>query len=191
MHVDVSRIAKCRKGLSIVVMTLILLVISILLALIATLYAMDMTSGGMPIEDLHIHPGRTHIWHNETGDWWEAGFVVTNIGDTDASLYRIMVGGNQCAYSNVYYWKTNTVAITEDLNVTSSQLSGASYSITVMSESRSFTQASSDLTLKSGWTIVLYINIPSFVWTHNGWSTIKVWTNLRPYIEQCKLDTVY
>lgn len=186
MRVDVTRVVKCRKGLSIAVMTLILLVISILLALIAMLYALNMTTGGLPMEGLAV--SKYHIWQNSTDGWFEAALVVTNIGETSVVLDKITVRSIPREWSDIYYWKTNTVAITSDPNVTSSQLSGPSYTIIVMGEQRNFTRASDDLTLKSGWTLVLYIKNPVFSWEPGGRGTIKVHTAIRPYPVNCDFE---
>lgn len=156
MRVDVTRVVKCRKGLSIVAMTLILLVISILLALIATLYGLNIITNRLPGEDLSIPPDKRHIWFNSTSNWSEAGFVVRNIGGRDVVLNKIEVRDQLCAWSTIYYWKTNTVTTIDEINVETS-LSGAWYNIMVQGELRNFTRASDKLTLKSGWTIVLYI----------------------------------
>lgn len=186
MRVNVTRVAKCHKGLGIVVTTLILLVISILLALITTLYAMNMTTSRLPEEDLRVH--KNHIWHNSTGDWYEAGFLVTNIGGRDVVLDKITVRGQTCAWSNSYYWKTDTVTVTDDLNVTSGQLSGTSYNIMVQGQLRNFTRASDDLTLKSGWTLVLYVKNPISIWG-DGSATLTVHTANAPYSIPCNLES--
>jgi hypothetical protein len=185
VRVDVVRVVKCHKGLSIAVMTLILLVISILLALIATLYALNVTNR-LPEEALRVH--KHHIWYNSSGDWYEAGFVVTNIGGRDVVLNKITVRSNMCAWSSIYYWKTNTVTVSDDPSVTSGQLSGTSYNITVQGELRNFTRASDKLTLKSGWTIVLYIRNPIFTWG-NGEATLMVNTANAPHGVSCNLES--
>lgn len=186
MRVDVTRVVKGHKGLSIVATTLILLIISILLALITTLYAMNMTTSRLPEEALRIH--KHHIWYNSTGDWYEAGFVVTNIGGRDVVLDKITVRGQTCAWSNIYHWKTNNVTVTKDLNVTNGQLSGTSNNITVQGELRNFARASDDLTLKSGWTIVLYLKNPISIWG-DGEATLKVHTANAPYGVLCNLES--
>lgn len=183
---DVTRIVRCHKGLSIAVVTLILLVISILLALIATLYATNMTNSRLPEEALRVH--KNHIWFNSTGDWYEAGFVITNIGGRDVVLDKITVRSQTCAWSNIYYWKTNTVTVSADPTVTSGQLTGASYNITMQGEPRNFTRASDKLTLKSGWTIVLYIKNPVSEWG-NGEATLTVHTANAPYGVPCNLES--
>jgi len=186
VRVDVTRVVKCHKGLSIVAMTLILLVISILLALIVALYALNITNR-LPEENLSIH--KHHIWYNSTGQWSEAGFVVTNIGGRDAVFNKIEVRSQPCDWSTVYYWKTSTVTVTDEINVMSDQLSGSSYNIMVQGQLRNFTKASEKLTLKSGWTIVLYIKNPISD-VEDPWATLTVHTANAPYSESCHLEYV-
>lgn len=186
MRVSVARVLKCRRGFSVVATTLILLVISILLALITTLYALNMTTSRLPEEDLRVH--KNHIWFNSTGGWYEAGFLVTDIGGRDVVFDRITVRGQVCAWSNVYFWRPGAVTVTGDLNVTSGQLSGASYNIMVQGQLRNFTRASEKLTLKCGWTIVLYVKNPISTWG-DGSATLTVHTANAPYSVQCNLES--
>jgi hypothetical protein len=55
------------------------------------------------------------------------------------------------------------VTISNDLNVTSNSLSGSTATITVQNASRTFAQSTGDLTLKSGWTMVVYIMNPDSI----------------------------
>jgi len=185
--VDVTRVVKCHKGLSIVVTTLILLVISILLALIVALYGLNIVNNRPPEENLRIH--KHHIWYNSTGQWSEAGFIVTNIGGRDAVFYKITVRGQPCEWSDIYYWKTGTVTVTDEINVTGGQLSGPSYNIMVQGELRNFTRASEKLTLKSGWTIALYIKNP-ITDVEEPWPTLTVHTANAPYSKSCDLEYI-
>ena len=187
MRVDVTRVVRCHKGLSIIAMTLILLVISILLALIATLYGLNIITNRLPEEDLNIPPDKRHIWFNSTSRWSEAGFVVKNIGGRDTVFNKIEVRGQPCEWPTVYYWKTNTVTTINEINVVTG-LSGAWYNIMVQGELRNFTRASDKLTLKSGWTIVLYVVDPISD-EGDGTATLTVHTANKPYpIPSCNLE---
>jgi hypothetical protein len=55
------------------------------------------------------------------------------------------------------------VTVSNDLNVTTNPLTGASASIVVQGAARTFYNAADDLTLKSGWTIVIYIMNPDSI----------------------------
>ncbi len=100
-----------------------------------------------------------HVWYNSTG-WAEAALAVTNTGGRDAVIQRIAVRGVECSWSDVYHWKTDLGPISDDLGLTSSELSGNFSEISVDGQPRVFQQATDKLTLEPGWTIVLYVKNP-------------------------------
>ena len=157
-----NRILKNKKALSTVVTTLIILVVSVLLATIVTFYAINVTTNRTQQENLYM--SKLHVWFNTTSPTWaQAAFVAVNTGGRDIVLDKITARSQTSDWGNVYYWRTNTVTITQDLTVTPTQLSGITYSHTIQNASRTLVQAVDDLTLKSGWTIVIYINNPDSV----------------------------
>lgn len=155
---------KGKKGLSTVVTTLIILVVSVLLATVVTYYAINVTTSRVQQENLYL--SKSHIWVNITGTAWaEAGICLVNTGGRDVVLDKITVRSQECNWSNAYYWTTNNVTISKDLRVTPTELSGPSFNITVQDSTQTFKQgsSSSDLTLKSGYTMVLYIMKPDSI----------------------------
>jgi len=152
---------KSKTGLSTVVTTLIILVVSVLLATVVTFYAINVTTTRVQEESLFLT--KQHVWFNTTSAWAEAAIVIVNTGGRDVVIDKISVRGQDSAWANVYYWRTNNVTISDDLQVTPTELSGTSFDITVQSGVRTFTQANDDLTLKSGWTVVIYIQHPDSV----------------------------
>lgn len=163
-----------KKGLSVVVTTLIILVVSVLLATVVTFYAINVTTTRVQEESLFL--SKQHVWHNTTTGWAEAAMVMVNTGGKDVVLDKISVRGQDCQWSNVYYWRTNTVTISEDLNVTPTEITGASFDIVVQNQSRSFTRADNDLTLKSGWTMVIYIMRPDSISMNDVGLTVGITT---------------
>jgi hypothetical protein len=157
---------KNKKGLSVVVTTLIILVVSVLLATVVTFYAINVTTTRVQEESLHLT--KQHIWYNTTGRWAEAALVILNTGGRDAVIDKIQVRGQECPWSNVYYWRTNTVTISADLNVTQDTIANMTGEMwrtvfTYLPSGESFEQAATDLTLKSGWTIVIYVMNPDSI----------------------------
>jgi len=150
-----------KKALSTVVTTLILLVVSVLLATVVTFYAINVTTTRVQEESLFL--SKQHVWYNTTGSWAEAAIVIVNTGGKDVVLDKMSVRGQECVWADVYYWRTNNVTISDDLEVTPSDISGLSYDITVQGSARSFRQADDDVTLKSGWTIVVYVMNPDSI----------------------------
>lgn len=150
-----------KKGLSVVVTTLIILVVSVLLATVVTFYAINVTTTRVQEESLHL--SKQHIWYNTTGSWAQAAIVIVNTGGKDVVLDKISVRGQECPWGNVYYWRNDSVTVSDELRVTSTNITGATFSIVVQGATRNFTQANTDLTLKSGWTIVVYAMNPDSI----------------------------
>jgi len=157
------KLLKSKKALSTVVTTLIILVVSVLLATVVTFYAINVTTTRVQEEDLFL--SKQHVWYNTTGSWAEAAIVVVNTGGRDVVLDKVAIRGQECLWSNVYFWRTSTVVITSDLNVTIEELTGTSFD---MSSSFTYTadpfaQATDDVTIKSGWTMVIYVKDPGSI----------------------------
>lgn len=160
------RLLKNKKGLSVVVTTLIILVVSVLLATVVTFYAINVTTTRVQEEALHLT--KQHIWYNTTGNWAEGALVVLNTGGRDVVLDKISVRGQDCPWTNVYYWRTNNITVSADLNVTSKRpnvMNATDWrtAFTYLPSGETFQQATSDLTLRSGWTMVIYIVNPDSI----------------------------
>jgi len=155
------RLLSKNKGLSTVVTTLIILVVSVLLATIVTFYAINVTTTRVQEEALYL--SKQHVWYNTTGSWAQAAIVIVNTGGKDVVLDKISVRGQDSPWADIYYWRTNNVTVSDDLTVTPTDITGLTFDITVQGSTRSFRQADDDLTLKSGWTIVVYIMNPDSV----------------------------
>lgn len=168
-----KQLLKNKKALSTVVTTLIILVVSVLLATVVTMYSINVTTTRVQEESLFLT--KPHVWYNTTGSWAQAAIVIINTGGKDVVIDKVTVRGQEINWTYVFYWRTTT-AITQDLQVTSNQLniSQSSASITVGGSARTFTQASSDLTLRSGWTIVLYIDSPDSITVSDVGTTVGI-----------------
>jgi hypothetical protein len=158
---EYMRLSNNKKGLSVVVTTLIILVVSVLLATVVTFYAINVTTTRVQEESLFLT--KQHIWYNTTGAWAQAAIVIVNTGGRDAVLDKVSVRGQECPWTDVYYWRTDNITISDDLHVTTTAITGTNYNITVQGASRTFTRTDTDLTLKSGWTIVIYVMNPDSI----------------------------
>ena len=150
-----------KKGLSVVVTTLIILVVSVLLATIVTFYAINVTTTRVQEEALHL--SKQHVWFNTTGSWAQAAIVIVNTGGKDVVLDKISVRGQECPWGSVYYWRNDSVTVSDDLEVTPTNITGTTFGITVQGATRTFQQGTNDLTVKSGWTIVIYVMNPDSI----------------------------
>ena len=116
-------ISRNTKALSTVVTTLILLVVSVLLATVVTFYAVNVTTTRVQEEALFLT--KQHVWYNTTGSWAQAAIVIVNTGGKDVVLDKISVRGQECQWSNVYYWRTNSITVSNDLQVTPINITGS------------------------------------------------------------------
>lgn len=160
------RLLKSRKGLSVVVTTLIILVVSVLLATVVTFYAINVTTTRVQEESLHLT--KQHVWYNTSGGWAEAALVILNTGGRDIVIDKISVRGQECQWANLYYWRTDTITVSADLNVTHNKLGNMNVTdwkqiFTYLGSGETFQQTTTDLTLKSGWTMVVYITNPDSI----------------------------
>ena len=137
---------KTKKGLSTVVTTLIILVVAVLLATVVTYYAINMTTTRVQEENLRI--SKAHIWANSS--FQQAAFVIVNIGGRDTLIDKIQVRGQDIPWEPVWYNRTST-APASDLSIIGN-LSTSGY-----------TNATADLSLKSGECLIVYIDSPGTI----------------------------
>jgi hypothetical protein len=159
-----KNILKSKKGLSTVVTTLIILVVSVLLATVVTFYAINITTNRTQQESLYM--SNLHVWYNTTSPGWaEAAFVLINTGGRDAVLQSITARSQASSWGNIYYWTTDTSTINATLVPTTTQPSGSSVNVYVNGSATptAFHQAAGVITLKSGYTLVVYMNHPDSV----------------------------
>jgi len=137
---------KGKKGLSTVISTLIILVVSVLLATVVTYYAINMTTTRVQEENLRVV--KAHIWANSSDQL--AGFVIANIGGRDTLIDKIQVRGQVMDWTSCYYNRSTSaptgVLSFLDPNATSW-----------------LTQAQDDLSLKSGNYMIMYIDSPGTI----------------------------
>jgi hypothetical protein len=115
------------------------------------------------VQEENLFLTKQHVWYNTSGNWAEAAIVIVNTGGKDVVLDKVTIRGQETNWTNVYYWRTNSVTLSNDLQVTPLQLTGTTFNITVQNASRTFDQASDDITLKSGYTMVIYMNNPGSI----------------------------
>jgi len=185
-------ILKNRKALSTVVTTLIILVVSVLLATVVTFYAINVTTTRVQEESLYLT--KEHVWYNTSGTWAQAAIVIVNTGGKDIVLDKVTVRGQESPWANVYYWRTNTETITADLNVTATQLNVTETTFDMSGTfnygTGVFNQSTSDLTLKSGWTLVVYITSPDSIGLNDVGTTvgITVFTANAQHYKECNVQ---
>jgi hypothetical protein len=174
---------RSRVALSTVVTTLIILVISVLLASVVTYFAINVVSTRVQEESLHLT--KQHIWHNATAGagsngYSQASLMVINTGGRDIVIDKLAVRGQECDWNNtgssnkfVLYSVTNNPVQSDMTYVDNFNTTGTN-SVSLGSESYTFHVAGSDLVLKSGYTLLLYIVNPDSITINDIGLTVSI-----------------
>lgn len=166
---QLSRFARSRWALSTVVTTLIIIVISVLLAGVVTYFAINVTSTRVQEESLALT--KQHVWYDEANGKAQAAIMVINAGGRDVVIDKLTVRGQACDWSKVFYAVTGD-SISGDLFYNTTLVDGGS--ISVGGSSREFKQATGDLTLQSGKTLIIYMSNPDSISVNDVGLTVSV-----------------
>jgi len=184
-----KNLLKSKIGLSTVVTTLIILVVSVLLATVVTYFAINVTSTRVQEEALHLT--KQHIWHNggTSGNTSQSAIMVINTGGRDIVIDKITVRGQTMDWSYVYY-NITTDSISSDLAYDSGVLGGTDLNVTIGSDWYIFEAASSDLILQSGQTIILYLTNPDSISVNDIGLTvaITIYTSQAMYYKETNVE---
>jgi hypothetical protein len=147
---------KDNKALSQPVTTMILLVIPVMLTGGVAMYAYQIIGNELQMEVIVV--SNQHVWIYDNGSSF-AGFEVDNLGGRDSIIQKVEVRGVEVPWATVYYFKTPLI-ITDLLNCPN--LNGHSWTNYEYTPGTvaNFTQTLSDITLPSGYTIVVFIENP-------------------------------
>jgi hypothetical protein len=164
--------------LSTVVTTLIILVISVLLAGVVSYFAINVTSTRVQEESVHIT--KHHVWHNGA-DRALASLMIINTGGRDLVIDKISVRGQECDWNSsttsgkfVNFCRT-TATISADLDyVDAFTNDGSNTSVAIGGVDYNFTVAEDDLILKSGWTMLIYIENPDSISINDIGLTVSI-----------------
>jgi len=153
------KLLKSRKALSTVVTTLIILVVSVLLATVVTFYAINVTTTRVQEEYLQIT--NLHVWCAQNGTA-SAAFVITNTGGRDVVIDKITVRGVE---KTTIYYKTITSVSDPGCNFTSSGLTAKGFEALGSGEA---------LVLPSGVRMMIYVLSLSHISTSDIGVTVGV-----------------
>jgi len=177
-----------KRGLSTAVSSLIILVVSVLLATVVTYYAINVTS--VRVEEEAVYMQKVHIWVNSS--YSLGAFAITNTGGKDILVDKISVRGGESDWGDVYYWKANET-VTSDLLITNATaLDTSTENIEYNTgKTRSFTKATADIPVASGATMVFYFKSPDSVTVNDIGSTVSVtvYTVQAEYLEECNVES--
>ncbi len=197
-----SKLLKNRGALSTVVTTLIILVVSVLLASVVTYFAINVVSTRVQEESLHLT--KQHIWHNATSSpgtvsYSQASLMVINTGGRDVVIDKISVRGQECTWNDtedsdckLVLYCTTTNPISSDMYyVPNFNITGTN-ALLYNSRVYSFNVASSDLILKSGYTLLLYVVNPDSIAVNDVGLTvgISLYTAQAVYYRETNVEAV-
>jgi hypothetical protein len=155
-------ILKNRTALSTVVTTLIILVVSVLLAGVVTYFAINITSTRVQEESLHVT--KQHVWHNTT--MAQAALMVTNTGGRDVVIGKVAVRGQDCPWASVWFNVTSTAPTTDF--AFNSTIADATATVGV------YKNTTTNIVLPSGQTLLMYINKPDSISVNDIGLTVAI-----------------
>ncbi|MGB8780007.1 MAG: type IV pilin [Candidatus Bathyarchaeia archaeon] len=152
-----KNILKNRRALSTVVTTLIILVVSVLLAGVVTYFAINVVSTRVQEESLNLQ--YQHVWFSTTDSKAEAAIMITNTGGRDVVLQSIAVRGQTIPTADLFWFPVTTIAdlkyVSQTTNISTSTLIPAAFQNA--GNNLTFTATTTSITLKSGSTIAVYL----------------------------------
>jgi hypothetical protein len=190
-------ILKNRLALSTVVTTLIILVVSVLLAGVVTYFAINVTSTRVQEESLALT--KQHVWY-KAGVSGEsvAAIMIINTGGRDIVIDKLSVRGQEVAWSSgasnqKVYYNITTNSISEDLPfVDRTTLNTSPANVKLNNLDYNISTTNSDLTLQSGKTMIIYITSPDSITINDIGLTvaITVFTSQAMYYKETNVQAV-
>jgi len=172
------------KALSEVVSTLILLVVAVLLAAVATYYATNITLTRTENEQIAL--SKPHIWVNSTGAI--GAFKLQNLGGKDILIDKIAVRGVEEAWADVFIYRVPPgTSVTEDFTVCDYSAMQGGFTC----QTYAYTNVTGDIPLQSGSELLVYIQGPDNVQLNDIGTaiSISVYTNNANYITEVNVES--
>jgi hypothetical protein len=190
-------ILKNRKALSTVVTTLIILVVSVLLAGVVTYFAINVVSTRVQQESLNLQ--YAHVWYSTAAapaGGGEAAVMITNTGGRDVVLQNIAVRGQSVTSTDVFYFVVTTIGdlpyVDQPIVAGTTLVPYVVGSTTTRLGTGDFLQTST-ITLTSGSTIAVYMTgSPGSVTVNDVGLTIaiSVFTAQATYYKEVNVNAV-
>ena len=163
------RLLKNRLALSTVITTLIILVVSILLASVLTYFAVNVVSTRVQEESLHV--SKQHVWVDADGAATEAAIMVTNNGGRDVVINKVAVRGQTSDWTDVFY---AVAADGDDLVADLAYVDTPVAATNPLGLADTAHLASTALILPSGSTMVIYVNNPDSIGLNDIGLTVSI-----------------
>ena len=148
------KLLKNRMALSTVVTTLIILVVSILLAGVVTYFAINVVSTSVQQESLNLQ--YQHVWFSTTDNRAEVAIMVTNTGGRDVVFQNIAIRAQSVPTADIFYFVPTNIT---DLPYVSQVPNALNSSTPIPSAlgTGDFKNVTGPITLASGDTIAIYV----------------------------------
>jgi hypothetical protein len=203
-YTNLKQWPKNRIALSTVVTTLIILVISVLLASAVSTFAVNVVTTRDQEESLTIT--RPHIYCNqtvapETPSYAQATLMIVNTAGRDIVINNLAVRGQECSWNEKALGKAVLYCVTPDtlstdmpyiynFNITAT--SPTQNQVTLGSKTYAFTVASHEPILRAGYTMLLYIVNPDSITLNDIGLTcgITLHTARAMYYRETNIQTV-
>ena len=175
-----------RLALSTVVTTLIILVVSVLLAGVVSYFAINVTSTRVQEEAVHVT--KHHVWHNGASSS-QAAFLMINTGGRDLVIDKISVRGQESSWGNVLY-NITSASIADDLSYNATLDTTSGGDIDVGTTPYTFSTTTTDITVQSGYSIIVYIDSPDSISINDIGLTVgmTVHTSQAMYYKECNVQ---
>jgi FlaG/FlaF family flagellin (archaellin) len=180
---------KNRWALSTVVATLIIIVISVLLATTVSYFAINVTGTRMQEESILL--AKQHVWFNGLEGRSQAAILIVNTGGRDISVQKVTVRGQTVNWSETFYYKGRFTLTTDIIYI--ENISEDSF--TPISDGvGSFEKVASvhgDLPLCAGQSMLVYVKDPDSITVNDIGQTvaIDVYTSQAIYYKEANVET--
>jgi hypothetical protein len=174
-------------ALSTVVTTLIILVVSVLLAGVVSYFAINVTSTRVQEESLQLTS--QHIWVDSAGKV-EGAIMITNTGGRDVVINKLAVRGQTSDWGDVFYLMAapTDAGLTADLpHIPVANLTDAGV---VSGFAAPLADTTMNLVLPSGNTMVIYVDSPDSVTINDIGLTVAftVFTSQAMYYKETNVN---
>lgn len=172
-----QKLSKKNKGLSTVITTLIILVVSVLLAGVVTYYATNVVMTRTTQEEVRIR--KAHVWVAE-GDDAYAALMVQNLGGRDIIIDKITIRGVEVPWGDpnviIKYYLVNQTSddVSGDFKLMNSTGTVFAQIGSVPEVEANWTTPTSDIPLKSSGSILFFITDPTNIALHDVGTTISL-----------------
>ncbi len=168
------RLLRNKKALSTVVASLILLVVSVLLAGVASYFALNVAGSRVQQEKLYL--SNVAVWYKNSTDSL-GSLLVTNTGATDIVLSKVTIKGQESPWNGtqtyVLFTKIEGI-LSANLEYVANFNKTGTNQLTLDGINYDFDVVSENLILQSGWTMLFFIVNPQNLIVYDVGTPVRV-----------------